>query len=131
MERSWSEAARAALDAYPWGTPREKARARAETELVSFGERVEVADLPLSVRRWLKARKTAESRAGWVWKGEAWKELTEGFEKAILAQALAAHDGFAAKTARALRTTPRVISYKARKYGLLTKQNKKEEEKDK
>ncbi len=130
MERSWSEAALAALDAYPWKDPRGKARARVEAELVSFGERVEVDDLPLPVRRWLKAR-AAGPCAGWVWNGESWKELTEGFEKMVLAQALAAHDGFAAKAARALRTTPRVVSYKARKYGLLTKQNAKEEEKDK
>ena len=42
---------------------------------------------------------------------------TEQAGKAI-AQALAAHGGFAAKAARALKTTPRVVAYKARKYGL-------------
>ncbi len=130
MERSWSEAARAAFDAYPWKDAHEKARAREEAELVSFGVCVEVDDLPLPVRRWLKARASGPC-AGWTWKGETWKELTEGFEKVILAQALAAHGGFAAKAARALRTTPRVVSYKARKYGLSTKQKTKSEEKDK
>ena len=118
MERSWSEAARAALDAYPWRDPLEKAKAREEAELVSFGACVEVGDLPLPVRQWLRARSKAESVAGWTWKGESWKELTEGFERKILEQALAAHDGFASKAARALKTTPRVVSYKARKYGL-------------
>ncbi len=127
MERSWSEAAAAALDAYPWRDPRERARAREEAELVAFGACVEVGDLPLPVRRWLRAR-SGGPFAGWVWRGESWKALTEGFERAVLAQALAAHGGFAAKAARALKTTPRVVAYKARKYGLQdfkTKQRKK------
>ena len=38
-----------------------------------------------------------------------------------LAQALAAHGGKAAAAARALKTTPRVVAYKARKYGLCKK----------
>ena len=46
-------------------------------------------------------------------------KLTEGFEKDILSQALAANGGNAAATARALKTTPRIVAYKARKYGLL------------
>ena len=117
MARSWSEAARTALEAYPWPSERDKARAREEAELVSFGEHVEVEDLPLLVRQWLHGLAQGPI-AGWIRKGESWKSLTEGFEKAILQQALARNGGFAAKAARALRTTPRVVSYKARKYGL-------------
>ena len=117
MERSWSEAAVAALEAYPWTTEQDKAQAREETELVSFGSCVEVEDLPLRVRRWLRGR-TKSPLSDWVWKGESWKYLTEGFEKAVLEQALARNGGFAAKAARALKTTPRIVSYKARKYGL-------------
>lgn len=127
MERSWSEAAAAALDAYPWRDPHEKARAREEAELVAFGACVGVGDLPLPVRQWLRARSEGPF-AGWIWRGESWKDLTEGFERTILAQALAVHGGFAAKAARALKTTPRVVAYKARKYGLRafkTKQRKK------
>lgn len=118
MGRSWSDAAQAALDAYPWRNPGQKLRARAEAELVAFGECVEVSDLPLAVRQWLRTRADGPL-TGWIWRGESWKELTEGFEKVILAQALAAHGGKAAAAARALRTTPRVVTYKARKYGLL------------
>ena len=125
MARSWSDAARAALDAYPWRDMRAKARACEEAQLVSFGEQVEVEDLPLFVRRWLKARASGPF-AGWTWRGEGWRELTEGLEKAILAQALAAHGGKAAAAARALKTTPRVVSYKARKYGLYKKEPTKE-----
>ena len=121
MERSWSEAARAALDAYPWRDPLEKAKAREEAELVSFGACVEVGDLPLPVRQWLREHSKTEVSSGWTWKGESWKDLTEGFEKTILEQALAAHGGFAAKAARALKTTPRIVSYKARKYGLVVR----------
>ena len=116
MERSWSDAARAALDAYPWKSPRDKAKAVEESELVAFGERVEVDDLPLGVRQWL--RRNASEKARYGWHGESWKELTEGFERAILAQALAASGGNLAATARALKTTPRIVAYKAKKYEL-------------
>ena len=116
MERSWSDAARAALDAYPWKSPQDKAKAVEESELVAFGERVEVDDLPLGVRQWL--RRNASGKVRYEWRGESWKELTEGFERAILAQALAASGGNIAAAARALKTTPRIVAYKARKYGL-------------
>ena len=84
MERSWSDEARAALDAYPWKNPADKARAVREAELVSFGESVEVADLPLAVRRWAAKR----SRPRFVWNGESWQEIHAAFEKAILEQVL-------------------------------------------
>ena len=117
MERSWSDAARAALDAYPWKSPRDKAKAAEEAELVAFGECVEVDDLPLGVRQWL--RRSRPSAARYEWHGESWKTLTEGFERAILAQALAASGGNVAAAARSLKTTPRIVAYKARKHGLL------------
>jgi len=116
VERSWSDAARAALDAYPWKSPRDKAKAAEEAELVAFGECVEVDDLPLGVRQWL--RRNASEKTRYEWHGESWKELTEGFERAILAQALAASGGNLAATARALKTTPRIVAYKTRKYAL-------------
>ena len=116
MERSWSDTARAALDAYPWKNPQDKAKAAEESELVAFGDCVEVDDLPLGVRQWL--RRNASGKARYEWHGESWKELTEGFERAILAQALAANDGNLAATARALKTTPRIVAYKTRKYEL-------------
>ncbi len=117
MERSWSDAARAALDAYPWKRPQDKAKAVEESELVAFGERVEVDDLPLGVRQWM--RRNQPSVARYEWHGESWKTLTEGFERAILAQALAASGGNVAAAARSLKTTPRIVAYKARKHGLL------------
>ena len=92
-------------------------QAQEEAELVSFGECVEVEDLPLPVRQWLRGQ-TKNQIAGWVWRGESWQMLTEEFEKSILRQALERNGGFAAKAARALKTTPRIVSYKARKYGL-------------
>jgi len=114
---SWSDEAAAAFEAYPWPDAREKARAHLECEAVSTEACVSFEDLPAAVRRWFRTR-AVNPLAGWTWKGESWKSLTEGFERAILEQALAACDGFAAKAARALGTTPRVVSYKARKYGL-------------
>ena len=119
MARSWSDAARAALDAYPWQDPREKAKAAAEAELVAFGEAVECDDLPLAVRQWLRRQKL--ETPGYVWQGESWEAATRGFERNLLAQVLAANGGNCAAAARALRTTPRIVSYKARKYGLTKK----------
>ena len=118
MERSWSDAALAALDAYPWRNPKDKAKAKAEAELVAFGEQVEVDDLPLAVRQWLRRNKV--EKRSYVWHGESLKSLTEGFEKEILSQAIKANGGNVAATARALGTTPRIVAYKARKHGLLT-----------
>ena len=117
MERSWSREALAAIDAYPWRNEHEKAKACAEAELVAFGDQVETDDLPLAVRQWMR-RKSSEGPL-YVWRGESWKSLTEGFEKDILTQALAANGGNISAAARALGTTQRVVAYKARKYGLL------------
>ena len=114
MARNWSEGARATLDAYPWKNPADKARAVREAELVSFGEAVEVADLPLAVRRW--AAKRPQPR--FVWNGESWRDLVGAFEKAILEQVLERAHGNISAAARLLKTTPRVISYKAKKHGV-------------
>ena len=115
MVRNWSDSARAAFDAYPWESPEERARAETETELVSFGERVETGDLPARVRR--GAKKNADAGKH-VWRGESWKTATETFEKSILEQALAANSWNIAATARALKTTPRIVAYKKRKYAI-------------
>ena len=116
MARSWSREASEALEAYPWTSPAEKAKARAEAELVSFGAEVECDDLPLPVRHWLKR----QSRPRYVWRGESLKAATSAFEADLLSQALAANGGSMAATARALGSTPRIIAYKTRKYGLRT-----------
>lgn len=114
MERNWSEEARTALDAYPWKNPADKAHAAREAELVSFGEAVEVTDLPLAVRRWAAKR----ARPRFVWNGESWREIQAAFEKAILGQVLKRARGNISAAARLLKTTPRVISYKAKKNGV-------------
>ena len=114
MARNWSEAARATLDAYPWKNPADKARAAREAELVSFGDAVEVADLPLAVRHWAAKR----ARPRFAWNGESWRDLVSAFEKAILEQVLERAHGNVSAAARLLKTTPRVISYKAKKHGV-------------
>ena len=121
MARSWSSEAQAALDAYPWTSPAEKAKARAEAELVAFGQDVECDDLPLAVRRWLKR----QVRPRHVWRGETLKEATAAFEADIISQALAASGGNMAAAARALGSTPRIVAYKARKYNLKQKTEKR------
>ncbi len=117
MERSWSRAAREALDLYPWASPAEKERAREEAELVAFGKDVECDDLPLAVRRWLAGRR----RPRHEWRGESLKDATAAFEADIISQALAASGGNVAAAARALSSTPRIVSYKMRKYGVKPK----------
>ncbi len=114
MERSWSDEARATLDAYPWKNPADKERAAREAEMVRFGESVETADLPLAVRHWAAKR----ARPRYVWNGESWADLVNGFEKAILEQAMAKANGSISVAARLLKTTPRIISYKAKKHGV-------------
>ena len=116
MERNWSDAALAALDAYPWHTDDEKRKARAEAEMVAFGEEVEMQDLPLAVRRF--ARNTSHERR-FAWKGEAWADISAEFEKAIFGQALDKAKGNIAAAARLLKTTPRVVSYALRKHRLV------------
>ena len=81
---------------------------------MSFGEAVEVADLPLAVRRWVAKR----PQPRYVWNGESWRDLVGAFEKAILEQVLERAHGNISAAARLLKTTPRVISYKAKKHGV-------------
>ena len=114
MARSWSSSAQAALDAYPWTSPAEKEKARAEAELVAFGKDVECDDLPLAVRRWLKG----QARPRHVWRGETLKAATAALEADFISQALAANGGNVAAAARALGSTARIVAYKARKYNL-------------
>jgi len=117
VARSWSSEAQNALDAYPWSSAAEKAKAREEAELVAFGQDVECDDLPLAVRRWLKR----QARPRHLWRGETLREATAAFEAEIISQALASHGGNIAAAARALGSTPRIVAYKARKYNLRQK----------
>jgi transcriptional regulator with GAF, ATPase, and Fis domain len=117
VERSWSDAAETAFASYPWRSDAEAARARQEAELVAFGAVVEVEDLPLAVRRHM--RKKGEEAPRFVWRGEAWRDLRADFEKAVFSQALEKAKGNCAAAARSLKTTPRVVTYAARKYNLV------------
>lgn len=116
MERNWSDAARVAFDAYPWRTEDEKRKARAEAEMVAFGAEVEIQDLPLAVRRFLRNSSHGQRFA---WKGEAWADISAEFERAVFGQALAKANGNVAAAARLLKTTPRIVSYAARKHRLI------------
>lgn len=117
MAKSWSEAAKRVFEAFPWTNELEKSRAHKESELVAFGASVEVDDLPLPVRRWASRQKSAHTC--YEWKGESLESATRAFEQAILSQALEQAKGNVAAAARALKTTPRIVAYKARKQGLI------------
>lgn len=124
MARNWSKDASALFDAYPWTCVAEKEKARKETELVSFGLQVECDDLPLHVRQWARRRQGASQDVDtfsrpFVWRGESWDEAVAAFERAVLVQVLESRKWNVAAAARALKTTPRIVSYTARKHGLL------------
>ena len=53
------------------------------------------------------------------------KAATAAFEADIISQALAASGGNMAAAARALGSTPRIVAYKARKYNLKQKTEKR------
>jgi len=50
--------------------------------------------------------------------GASLSEMVDGYEKAIMREALAQNQGNIAATARFLRSTPRIVGYKAKQYGL-------------
>lgn len=126
--KSWSEKAIELFEAYPWSSERERESALRETELVSFGERVEVEDLPLRVKaeaaRASKKSSFVEAASAAEWKGESLDEAVEALERNMLYQALEKSGWNASATARDLKTTARIVSYKIKKYGLTAKTEK-------
>jgi two-component system NtrC family response regulator len=126
--KSWSEKAIELFEAYPWSGERERESALRETELVSFGDTVEVEDLPLRVRsemaRASKKYSFLEALSEAKWKGEALDDAVEALERNILFQALEKNSWNVTATARDLKTTARIVSYKSKKYGLLVINNK-------
>ena len=121
--KSWSEKAIELFEAYPWSGERERESALRETELVSFGDTVEVEDLPLRVRavRLRASKKTSflEAASEAEWNGESLDDAVAALEKNILLQVLEKNDQNVTATARDLKTTARIVSYKIKKYGLL------------
>jgi DNA-binding NtrC family response regulator len=126
--KSWSEKAIALFEAYPWSGERERESALRETELVSFSDTVEVEDLPLRVRsqsiRASKKSSFVEAVTAAEWKGESLDEAVEALEKNILFQVLEQNDHNVTATARQLKTTARIVSYKSKKYGLIAQTKK-------
>lgn len=125
MGKSWSKEALAAVRGYPWGSEREKARAVGESELVAFGDRVEMGDLPAEVRRWaaelLAGAAPAAGGGGaavnW-WESATLDEKLDECARKLLGEALEHFGGNTAAAARAIGSTPRVVRYNARRLGL-------------
>lgn len=121
--KNWSEQAIELFEAYPWSGERERDSALRETELVSFGDTVEVEDLPLRVRaersRASKRYSFLESVSAAKWKGDGLDDAVAALEKNILLQVLEKNAQNVTATARDLKTTARIVSYKIKKYGLL------------
>ena len=130
--KNWSDKAIEIFEAYPWASEVERESALRETELVSFGEIVEVGDLPLRVRssaaRSAKKMPLVETVANAAWKGESLEEAVAALEKNILAQVLEKNGWNVTATAKDLKTTARIVSYKMKKYAMLAK-NKKQKRK--
>lgn len=111
----WSESAKEAFDLYPWPSAEEKHRFLASLEATIGFDEVRLSDLPISVRRNFADKRTPST----CWKGRSWDEINDEFQRQLLSQVLDHFKGNIAVTARALNTTPRVISYNARRLGVI------------
>lgn len=125
---------------YPWpGNVRELENCMERALLLAMGDVITADNLPATLRQaapgsdlralslvsrgpgTLESRSlgTLEPQRLPVWhEGDALEDLVGAYEKEILSQALAAHGGRIAAAARSLRSTPRIVGYKAKKYGL-------------
>ena len=72
--------------------PYKERRAREEAELVAFGAAVEVSDLPIAVRRFAGRARAAAQR--FVWKGEAWADISAEFGSIGVMTQLADYAGY-------------------------------------
>jgi DNA-binding NtrC family response regulator len=98
-----SDAARAAILAYPWpGNVRELRNALERAVVLADGERIEVTDLPAQIAQRSAALPAAEAVASDVPFMQARERAVDAFDRAYLTAALEKHDGNVSATARFL-----------------------------
>ena len=106
---------------YGWpGNVRELENCIERAVLLSDSDVVGPESLPLSVRTPQGGMPAVpvSPRPGWDG-GLSLSEMVEGFERRILDEVLRVSKGNVASAARRLKSTPRIVGYKAKRYGLM------------
>jgi DNA-binding NtrC family response regulator len=105
---------------YPWpGNIRELENAIEHAIVMGEGERVEVDDLPLSLRQWAQGGKASAASAPRA-AAQAAAGTLEAMEVKALQEALAKTGGNQTRAARLLGITRRTLGYRMKKYGIAT-----------
>jgi len=86
--------------------------------LLSEGEVIRSEDLPASIQLPGESDSHDVSSLPKLVDGASLSDMVESYEKSILDEALKLNRGNIAATARQLRSTPRIVSYKAKQYSL-------------
>ncbi len=104
---------------YTWpGNVRELENCIERAVLLSDNEVIRSDVLPSSIQLPGESQKPEICGKPRLIDGASLSDMVEGFEKSILDEALKLNRSNIAATARQLRSTPRIISYKAKQYGL-------------
>jgi len=105
---------------YTWpGNVRELENCIERAVLLSEGEVIRPDVLPSTIQLPGEPANAESSGMPTLIEGAALSEMVERYEKAILNEALKCNRDNIAATARQLRSTPRIVSYKAKQYGLM------------
>jgi Nif-specific regulatory protein len=86
--------------------------------LLTEGEVIRTASMPSSIQLPGEPDEPPKVATPMLTEGMSLEELVGGYEQAILNEALKLNRSNIAATARQLRSTPRIIGYKAKQYGL-------------
>ncbi|MEI7898610.1 MAG: sigma 54-interacting transcriptional regulator [bacterium] len=100
------------------GNVRELENCMERAVLLADGEVIRPEVLPSSIQVFDDAAKPGVDAPSLLVKGASLSEMTEHYEKSILTEALKHSHGNVAATARQLKSTPRIVSYKVKQYGL-------------
>jgi len=104
---------------YTWpGNVRELENCIERAVLLSEGEVIRSEDLPASIQLPGESDSHDVSSLPKLVDGASLSDMVESYEKSILDEALKLNRGNIAATARQLRSTPRIVSYKAKQYSL-------------
>jgi len=106
---------------YSWpGNVRELENCIERAVLLSESEVIRPDVLPSSIKAPCDAEKVEISAKPTLIDGASLSDMVEGYEKVIIEEALKLSHGNIAAAARQLHSTPRIVGYKAKQYGLVT-----------
>ncbi len=106
---------------YTWpGNVRELENCIERAVLLADGEVIRSEFLPSSIQLPGETEKPEVGTKPMLVEGASLSDMVEAYEKTILEEALKLSRENVAATARLLRSTPRIVSYKAKQYGLVS-----------